>query len=259
MFSTHTEYEKATTVRRVHFVTPAVLQGIAWPLGRFAVDFFVRLRINGTENLKEAIRRSKETGTGVIFAVNHTSELDFLFPLVAIPPGSRLFPMFYVTHARSQYLNKADFGWRRHLYGFPAFLKAWGAHPYVADQHDYAKSLGYHQKILKLGKSVCIFPEGKIQKGPNEKRAHGGVAYLAEATGATIIPIAVSGASKMTAGEFLLRKRNLHISYGVPLVAADIIDISLPTPDRHQQAAEKIMDIIDKMRAFHHRDKEASY
>lgn len=249
---------QAPKVRRLHFVTPALLQGAAWPLGRFAVDFFGRLKITGRENLEAAISKSRESGNGVIFALNHTSELDFMFPLVAIPPFSPLFPMFYVTHGRLRYLNKADFGWRRYIYGLPAFLKSWGAHQYVAGQHDYGKALAYHVQILEMGKSVCIFPEGKIKKEPGEKRAHGGVGYLSEATGAVVVPIAVSGASDMSMGDFFGRRRKLRISYGVPLSTNDIIDSSLSVPERYQEAAEKIMGIIDQTRAVHHQAEEAS-
>ncbi|MAZ67677.1 hypothetical protein CL652_02835 [bacterium] len=244
------------TVRQLHFWAPFILQGVAWPFGRFALDFFTRLKISGRENLTTAIRNSKERGVGVVFALNHTSELDILFPLVAISPLSPLFPMFYVTHGRSRYQKETAFGWRRHIYGLPAFLVSWGAHQYIAGQNDYSKALSYHERILKMGKSVCIFPEGKIRKGASGERAHGGVGYLSEATGAIVVPVAVSGASGMSVGDFLKRRRRLRISYGTPLTHHDIVDTSLPIPERYQTAAKEIMKTIDQMRAGHLRSEE---
>lgn len=254
----HTEHtpQNVPTIRRVHLVTPALLQGATWPLGRLALDFFTHLEITGREHLRDALRVSRARGRGVIFALNHTSELDFMFPLVALPPLTPLFPMFYVTHGRSRYLQKRDLGWRRYVYGLPAFLTAWGAHRYIAGQKNYARAMPHHVKLLRLGKSVCIFPEGKIKKKVGEKRAHGGVGYLAEASGTVVVPIAVSGASRMSASDFLLRRRRLRITYGAPLHPHDIIDASLPVPERYQKAAERIMTIIDTMRAAHHRDEE---
>lgn len=231
----------APIIRRIHFLTPAILQGIAWPLGRLALDFFCRLSIEGRENIDQALKLSREQGTGVIFAVNHTHELDFSFPLVAIPPFSPLFPMFYVTHSRDRYAATKGLGWRRYIYGFPAFLKSWGAHPYVAGQRDYTKSMPHHEHLLRCGKSVCIFPEGKIRAEDTERRVHGGVSYLAEATQSIIIPITVSGTNGMRFSEFILRKRSIVIHYGDPLSPKEVVDSNLPIPRRYQEAAKKII------------------
>jgi len=215
---------------------------LAWPFGRLSVNFFTHLSIEGKENLRAAKAISRERGVGVIFAINHTHELDFLFPLVAIPPFSQLFPMFYVAHGSSAYSDNKGLGWRRYIYGLPAFLKSWGAHPYIPNQQDYTKSMPYHEKLLSLGKSVCIFPEGKIKKEGSEQTIHGGVAYLAESTNAIIIPIVVTGARGMNNSEFFKRKRHVTISYKKPTNVSDVIDSTLPIPERYQKAAEVIMD-----------------
>lgn len=235
-----------SVVRRFHFLMPAILQGLAWPFGRFALDFFTHLTIEGRDNLKEVTRLSKEQGTGVIFAVNHTHELDFSFPLVAVSPFSPLFPMFYVVHSRKNYLKRKKLGFRRHIYGLPIFMKSWGAHPYIENQRNYAKALPYHVRLLQFGKSVCIFPEGKIKGSDSERKIHGGIGYLAETTGAITIPVAVSGVSNMDVPSFLKRKRRLKIVYGAPLLSEEVINPSLELPNRHKSAAKKIMDALDE-------------
>ena len=233
-------------VRWIDLFTPALLQGTAWPFGRLAVNFFTHLEINGKENLVAAQKISKEHGIGVIFAMNHTHELDFLFPLVAVPPTSKLFPMFYVAHGRSVYSDNQGLGWRRYVYALPIFLKSWGAHPYIANQKDYTKSMPYHEELLKIGKTVCIFPEGKIKKNDGEKKTHGGVAYLSETTNAFVVPISVSNAKGMKMSDFLKRKRYITISYGVPISPEKLLDATIPVPERYKKGAEKIMLIIEK-------------
>ena len=240
------ENNDAYRIRTLQLISPAILQGFAWPLGRWAVDFFAHLRILGKENLALAKKRRTKESVGTLFVINHTHELDFLFPLVALPPFSALFPMFYVAHSRKKYNEKKGFGIRRYIYSFPAFLTSWGAHPYIADQNDYSKSMPYHENLLRQGKSVCIFPEGRIQKEGVERKIRGGVAYLAEATNATIVPVAISNARGMSAQSFLKRKRHITVNYLPPLYAQDIVDSSLPVPERYKKSAEAIMDVIEK-------------
>jgi len=71
----HVQTSEAHIVRRIHLLMPALLQGIAWPLGRFLVHFFTRLSITGKENLRSAITLSSESGIGVIFAINHGANI----------------------------------------------------------------------------------------------------------------------------------------------------------------------------------------
>ncbi|MBF05546.1 hypothetical protein CL644_02460 [bacterium] len=234
------------SIRKIQLLTPAILQGIAWPFGRFAVHFFTHLKIEGKENIKKAAQYGRENNVGAIFAVNHTHELDFLFPLVGVSPLSPLFPMFYVAHARKKYGEKTGFGFRRYIYSFPAFLTSWGAHPYIADQNNYSKSMPFHEILLDKRKSVCIFPEGRIQKDAADRKIRGGVAYLAEATGAAIVPIAISGAKGMNARSFFKRERTITIKYLPPLFIKDIEDSTLPIPERYKDSAEKLMNIIEQ-------------
>lgn len=251
----HTGNQSKTRVRTSHvhpfqLFTPALLQGVAWPFGRFALDFFTHLKIRGRENIERAAAAAKQDNVGVLFAINHTHELDFSFPLVALPPFSQLFPMFYVAHAREKYSNTRAFGWRRYIYGLPIFLTSWGAHPYIANQRNYELAMPTHVDLLRKGKSICIFPEGKIRKDASAPRTHGGVGYLVEATNAVVVPVAVSGVQGMSFKEFLTRKRSLKISYGTPIRAAQLIDTSRRVPERYQIAAENIMGTITAMRSF---------
>ncbi len=233
-----TENSDSTKITRMHFIMPFVLQSIAWPLGRLALHFFVRLKVEGKENLEAA---AKKNNVGIIFAVTHTHELDAVMVLSGVLPFSKLFPMFYVTRNRKKYTTTQGFGWRSYLYSFPTFFSSWGAHQYIAGQRDYTKSMPYHELLLQHGKSVCIFPEGKIVDSQGVRKMHGGVSYLSEKTNAFIVSVHISGVSNMNMSEFMTRKRRATIIYGAPVQAKNIINQSDPVPDRYQNAARLLM------------------
>ncbi|PCI28309.1 hypothetical protein COB52_03860 [Candidatus Kaiserbacteria bacterium] len=215
-----------------HFITPTILQGLVWPFIHLILDVFFRMSVEGKGNLKQAVNESKESGRGLLFVLKHRSEADFIFPLVGIPPFTHAFPMFYVSQDSTEYLLKKGFGWRRFFYATPYFLKAWGAYPYIAGQHDYSKSLVYFEELLNLGKSVCIFPEGKISKsGDGIQEVHGGAGYLLEKTNAIVVPVSVTK-----------EKGKIRVEYGQSLSNDVLIDSLLPVPERYKETALKILN-----------------
>ncbi|TSC83841.1 MAG: L-acyl-sn-glycerol-3-phosphate acetyltransferase [Parcubacteria group bacterium Gr01-1014_17] len=156
-----------------------------------------------------------EKGRGVIFAANHSSELDAIVVPAALPFLSPLLPIFYVSRPRAFYKTS---GWRQIFYGGLLF-KLWGSHHATAGFKDYEKSLATHINILEKGGSVLIFPEGrKTRDGNIGKEAHGGVAYLAYRTGCSVVPVRIFGDFNMTLGDFLLLRRHIVAVFGTPIV-----------------------------------------
>lgn len=51
-------------------------------------------------------------------------------------------------------------------------------------------------KVLRLGKSLVVFPEGKISVTNNLMKIYPGVVYLSVKTGVPLVPIAINGAEK---------------------------------------------------------------
>lgn len=239
----HTHHQKQS-IPFLHLVGPFVLQGIAWLPGRLLLHFFMHMRVRGVEHVRAAEREARKRGVGLIFACNHTSELDFSFPLISLPPTSIAFPMFYVVRENTSYATNKEFGWRRFLYGFAPFFRAWGAHPYVPKQHDYAKALPYHVLLLQLKKSVCIFPEGRFKHSPQNYRVRGGVAYLAESTGALVVPVYIHGSRGLTKKRFFTRALRLTVTYNAFFESKDFIAVDEPIPQRYKTGAEKLMNII---------------
>jgi len=152
----------------------------------------------------------------VIFAPNHTSELDAVIVRTGLPMFSHTSPMFYTVLSTEYYRGNPMFGWRRFLYG-GVFFKAFGAYPMATGMRDYAKTLANHEAIIRDGGSVCIFPEGAFTKDGMLGEARGGVAYLSHVTGAPIIPVGISGTFRLSLGDFLRGKRTIRVHYGKPL------------------------------------------
>jgi 1-acyl-sn-glycerol-3-phosphate acyltransferase len=139
-------------MKKFYLISPLILQTCLWPFTRFIFWFFGRWEIKGLENLQ-----GLEHKNGLIFAANHSSELDCILIPASLPFLSNLMPMFYTSREREFYKTS---GWRQIFYG-GFFFKIWGANPLNSGKKNYELSLINHIEILKCGKSICIFPEGK--------------------------------------------------------------------------------------------------
>lgn len=116
----------------------------------------------------------------VILAPNHTSFLD-------PPAGSCAVgrPVHYLAGAKL--FQNPVFGW---------LLGKWGAVPVdlgrSADRAGYEAAL----RLLQRGNVVCIYPEGTRSTDGKLLELKTGVARLAMATGAAIVPVAIRGAHR---------------------------------------------------------------
>ncbi|NTV22157.1 MAG: 1-acyl-sn-glycerol-3-phosphate acyltransferase [Candidatus Yonathbacteria bacterium] len=188
---------------------PWILQAMIWIPTRIILRVFFRTHIEGVEHLK-GIRGP------VIFAVNHTSFWDPILVAGALPFFSRRYPMMYVAREHAYY----------HRYGkfFPMFLfQAWGAHPAQGGLRDYAASLATHVHFLKQGRSLCVFPEGKVSRTTEDIQPFkGGIGYLAYETKATVVPVILHGTYNMTLKGVFTRRYVATISFCRPLVFEDL-------------------------------------
>ncbi len=219
------------------FIVPWILQTCIWIPTRFFLWFFGGLKVEGLENLRALPR-------GVIFAVNHTSELDPIVIPAALPFLCRLMPMFYTSREKEFYKNS---GWRQIFYG-GLFFKVWGAYPVVVGVHNYEKSLSCHLDLLRRGASLVIFPEGRRSRDGRLQEAKGGVAYLASRTAKPIVPVGIVGNFGLHPRDFFLRKARIRVIFGTPLSAAGILGTKPPAvvhgQDPYFEAAQRIMQSI---------------
>jgi len=196
---------------KIYFIFPLIFQKFIWLPTRLALIIFGRVKVNGLENLKNLSKP-------VIFACNHSSEMDPFMVPATLPFWSRFSPLFYTVREQSFYSNN---GWRKYMFG-GLFIKSWGGYTAVTGLRDYEKSLLPHIDIIQDGGSFCVFPEGSISKDGLLQPAKGGVAYLAYKGDCSIVPVAISGVYNMSMGDFFTRKRKIIVSYGKPITQDEL-------------------------------------
>jgi len=221
-------------MNRLYFLPPFLLQNTV----RYACRVFFRvsgnLKVSGLENIPFGTER-------IIFASNHSSELDPILIPVSIPVFKSPGPMFYASLPKGLYKDLSI--WKEFLYG-GLFFKAWGAHPVRLGVKNYEFSLEKHRQILEQGGKLCIFPEGGRSKDCTIKKAKGGIGYLAHSTGAVVVPIYIGGVCQKDKD----RNKNITMKYGKPIVVDMPNDISdKERLSGYKDFAESVMKEIEKL------------
>jgi 1-acyl-sn-glycerol-3-phosphate acyltransferase len=223
-------------------IAPLFIQKAIWPISRFTLWFFCNLKINGLENLNNIDKKQK-----VIFAANHTSELDPFIPSTCLPFFSQYSPMFCVTKGKSFY---DESGFRQIFYGGLLF-KLIGGQVVYSGHKDYEISLKNHFNLINQGYSDLIFPEGGISKTDQLYEAKGGIAYLAEKTNSLIVPIGISGLRRMSLSDLFLKRRNVVVNFGKPIpqevLKTKVIRQSRYNVNYYKNEAKYVMDEIYKL------------
>jgi 1-acyl-sn-glycerol-3-phosphate acyltransferase len=225
-----------------YFIAPLFLQKLIWMPTRFTLWFFGHLKVEGLENIATV-------KGNVIFASNHSSEIDpFLVPS-SLPFFSRFSPLFYATREKAFYdVN----GWRKHLFG-GLFINAWGGYGVKVGLNDYAKSLEEHIRILEDGASFCIFPEGGITRDGKLQPGKGGIAYMAEQGKVPVVPVAFTGQYRTKAADFFLRRKHIVVRFGRPIYQAELKEAirrdsgTVMGVEVYKREAQYVMDKIGEM------------
>lgn len=185
---------------------PLFLQKLIWIPTRLILHIFGRLEIRGLSNL-EGIKEP------VIFAVNHSNDIDAFMVPATLPFWSRFSPLFYAVREKSFYDDK---GLLQELFN-TWFIALWGGYSAIVGVRDYGISLKQHIKILRNGGSFCFFPEGRITKDGKIQSAKGGISYLSHSAPCAIVPVGISHVYGMTMKDFFTRRRKIVVTYGKPL------------------------------------------
>lgn len=146
-----------------------------------------RLNFKGLENVPPQ-------GTRYIVAINHTSAFDPVF--VAIPKNV---PALHFM-AKAELFSNPIVGWFiKHMYGFP-----------VKRGKGDTSAIEYGEKIIEEGHVMAICPEGKRIKDKDgvPQKAKAGVAVIAKATNAAILPVAICCDGAIKPG------KKVTVSYG---------------------------------------------
>ncbi len=178
-----------------------------------------KLRFKGLENVP------KDTSQRYIVAINHTCAFDPVF--VAIPKNVP--PLHFM--AKVELFKNPVVGWViEHLYGFP-----------VKRGKGDTSAIEYGEKIIREGHVMAICPEGKRVKDKDgvPQKAKSGVAIIAKATGASVLPVAICCNGKIKAG------KRVTVSYGKILSLSDLgLDKEKTEVGDIKRAANMVMDSI---------------
>ena len=135
-----------------------------------AFKWLYRLEFKGLENVPPQ-------GTRYIVAINHTCAFDPVF--VSIP---KKVPALHFM-AKAELFSNPIAGWFiKHMYGFP-----------VNRGKGDTSAIDYGEKIIEEGHVMAICPEGRRVKDKDgvPQKAKAGVAVIAKATNAAILPVAI--------------------------------------------------------------------
>ncbi len=151
------------------------------------VKLVYKVKLKGLENLPPA-------GTRYIVAINHTCAFDPIF--VSCP--KQVPPLHFMAKAEL-FKNPFSAWFITHMYGFP-----------VKRGKGDNSAIEYGEKIINEGHVMAICPEGKRIKDKDgvPQRAKAGVAVIAKATNASVLPVAICCKGKIKAG------KQVTVSYG---------------------------------------------
>jgi 1-acyl-sn-glycerol-3-phosphate acyltransferase len=164
-----------------------------------------RLEVAGQENIPQ--------DGAVILAMNHLSRVDS--PLVA------------VTLARTDATALVGHSYKKIL-PIRWLVNLWGGTWINRDQTDMG-ALRVALGILHDGGLLGLAPEGTRSRTGGLIPAKTGVAYLADKSGALILPVAVHGTERMFSELRRFRRAKVHLEYGPPF--------SLPPVERKERDA----------------------
>ena len=142
--------------------------------------------------------------TPCIFAANHSSHLDSLAILAALPEAVR---------ARTRVAAAEDYWYRSPLRRLAAAMC--GAFPFPRKGYG---GVARGAALLDAGCSVLLYPAGTREQGNGFRR---GVGVLAGTTGRPVVPVAVAGSGAiLPKGRHLPRRGTLTLTFGAPLAVA---------------------------------------
>lgn len=184
----------------------------------------------------EGVEHVPRTGPAII-ASNHLSFLDSM----VIPLASR---------RRVHFLGKAEYFQGTGVKGAltAAWFRSFGTIPVErTDARAAAESLAIAERVVGAGGAFGIYPEGTRSRDGRLHRGRTGIGRLALATGAPVIPCAVTGTDRVQpAGAYLPRPGRVTVRFGP---AVDVASLA----HRYEKAAllraitDAVMDAIGEM------------
>jgi len=157
--------------------------------------FMVKVRLTGAENLA--------SDRAYVFASNHFSLIDTPLMFGFMPRPFRIL-------ARSGLWKIPFIGWHLNRAGH---LPVHRENPRLA-----VRNIAFAAEKVRGGRSILVFPEGGRRRGMRMRKLKTGAAHIAIQSGASLVPVAISGTAHV------LPPGSLHLRPGhaqsVPAAAA---------------------------------------
>ena len=185
------------------------------------VKLLYHTKFKGLENVPK-------NSTNYIVAINHTCAFDPVF--VACPKDV---PPLHFMAKVELFKNPIAAWFITHMYGFP-----------VKRGKGDTSAIDYGVKIIEEGHVMAICPEGKRIKDKDgvPQKAKAGVAIIAKATGADVLPVAICCDGKIKAG------RHVTVSYGKLIKNSELgLDKKDVAPSDIKRAANMVMERITQL------------
>lgn len=226
---------------------PPRLWRVLQDVGRVLIPMFCRLRVTG--EVPAAYRAGP-----LILAANHISNFD---PF-CLTPATRICGLSPRIMATGGLFRAPGIGW---------IMRASGHIPVDRGRDTVAYAVPAAVAALRAGSVVCIYPEGRIGLDPGlwPERAKTGLARLALATGAPVIPVTVWGSHEVIAYHglgamartllsSLWRRPTVRIRFGDPVDLSGLRDGAI---GHAQQATDRIMTALSTQLATLRTDEPA--
>lgn len=182
---------------------------------------FFRLEVDGNRNVRNL-------NGPLIVTPNHKSYSDHFFILSAIIGNN-----WNILPARAM---AADWLFQVRFVGW-ALKNLFGAYP-VRRGEGLDVSLRDPLRVLYKGHVVVIYPEGRIQFKPGVHQVRVGAAYLAQKSGAPILPVAIQGLEYLSFKAFLFGRRKVKVLFGKPFRINPEQDLAVASEEIRARIAE---------------------
>jgi 1-acyl-sn-glycerol-3-phosphate acyltransferase len=174
----------------------------------------------------------------VIVASNHLSFIDSVLIWLMAPR-----PVVFLTKA--EYFQGRGVTGRLTRWAFTTL----GAVPVQRGTHRAAQSaLEAARQVLDEGGAFGIYPEGTRSLDGRLYRGRTGVAWLALATRAPVVPVALTGTDRIQpVGARFPRPHRVTVRFGTPLHFAEPSGASAPSARARRAVTDEIMQAIEQL------------
>jgi 1-acyl-sn-glycerol-3-phosphate acyltransferase len=198
-----------------------------------AARVLFRIRVNGVEHVP--------VSGPVVVASNHVSVLDGIALALVIGQRRRRMTRFLTA---AEFFRKPLYAWALRLYRQIPIRRG------VGDDGALDEAV----RTVREGALAGIFPEGKVNPSPEGalQRGRTGVARVALATGAPVVPVGIWGTQQRWPRSGLRWGRpfrtTIALEFGAPVVGAGDPDLPEDTQQLTELVMERIAEGVDRAR-----------